>query len=387
MKKNILKSIILVFVLILISSCGNSEGNSKEKGSNEAESDSTANNSGIKVTRAQFEGSAMRLGSMDMKVFPVVVNATGTIDVPPENKAMISSYVAGYVKQTPLLIGDKVQKGQFLVSLENPDFVQMQQDYLDAMEQMKYLKSEYERQKTLIAEKITSEKNYLRAESEYKRNLAMYEGLRKKLEMLNISPKAVENGEIATIIRLYAPISGSITEMMINKGMYISAADVLMQIIDPEHLHVELNVFEKDVMQIKEGQDIQFTLPEVKTDTLQGEVHLVGTSVDEIKRTVKVHGHFKDEENKHLATGMFVNAQIVTSEKEAKALPNQSIVSLDDKNYVLQLIKKNDSVYFFNRREVMPSDTYNGFTIIQNDAEFKNGDQFLIKGAFSLIHE
>lgn len=205
--------------------------------------------------------------------------------------------------------------------------------------------------------------------------------------MLNISPKAVENGEIAPIIRLYAPISGSITEMVIDKGMYVSAADVLMQIIDPEHFHIELNVFEKDVMQIKEGQDIQFTLPEFRTDTLQGEVHLVGTSVDEVKRTVKVHGHFKDEEDKHFATGMFVNAQIITSERKAKALPTQSIVSLDDKNYVLQLIEQNDSLYFFDRREVTPGDAYNGFTIIQNSDTFKAGETFLVKGAFSMIQE
>lgn len=386
MKKNILKSIVLLFILILVSSCGNSEGNSKEEDSKGAKADST-NNGEIKVNLAQFKGSEMQLGIMNSMSFPVMVDATGTIDVPPENKAMISSFAAGYVKQTPLLIGDKVKKGQFLVSLENPDYVQMQQDYLVAMEQMNYLKSEYERQKALIAEKITSEKNYLRAESEYKRNLATYEGLRKKLEMLNINPKAVENGEITSIIRLYAPISGSITEMMINKGMYVSPADVLMQIIDPLHLHIELNVFEKDVMQVKEGQDIEITLPEAKTDTLQGEVHLVGTSIDEVKRTVKIHGHFKNEEDKHFATGMFVNAQIITSKKQAKALPTQSIVSLDDKNYVLQLTKKTDSLYYFDRREVMPGDAYNNHTIIQNSDEFKEGDQFLIKGAFSLIQQ
>ncbi len=324
---------------------------------------------------------------MQNTTFPVVVEATGAIDVPPENKAIITTYASGYIKQTPLLIGDKVKKGQFLVSLENPDYVQMQQDYLDAMEQMNYLKSEYERQKELIKEKITSEKNYLHAESEYKRNLAKYQGLRKKLEMLNIDPHAVENGNITTTIPLYAPISGSITEMMINKGMYVSAADELMQIIDPEHMHIELNVFEKDILKVKKGQDILLSITEAQTDTVQGEVHLVGTSIDEKKRTVKVHGHFKNEDEKHFATGMFVNAEIITSEKKVKSLPTQSIVSLDAKNYVLQLLKKNDSMYFFNQREIIPGEAYDGFTSILNEGEFKDGETFLIKGAFDLIQE
>ena len=381
MIKNAIIYISSIFLFLLLS-CGNTEEKQDEN------SKKPEDHAAIKVTQAQFEGNGMSLGGMDIKTFPVTVEATGTIDVPPENKALITTYAAGYVKQTALLIGDKVKKGQFLVSLENPEYVQMQQDYLDAMEQMKYLKSEYERQKELYREDITSEKNYLKAESEYKRNLATYQGLRKKLEMLNISPQAVENGKITSIIRIYAPISGSITEMMINKGMYVSTADELMQIIDPAHLHIELNVFEKDLMQVKEGQDIWLTIPEVKADTIDGEVHLVGTSIDEKKRTVKVHGHFKDEDREaHFATGMFVNAQIITSKKKAKALPTESIVSLDDKNYILQLKKQNDSLYFFDRREVLPGDTYNGFSIIKNSNEFKEGDRFLVKGAFSLIQE
>ena len=282
--------------MIVAVSCGNSEGNSKETGGNGAKSDSTANNGGTQVSLAQFEGSDMELGKMQENTFPVTVDATGMIDVPPENKAIISSFADGYVKETPLLIGDQVKKGQFLVSLENPDYVQMQQDYLDAMEQMKYLKSEYDRQKALIEENITSEKNYLKAESEYKRNLSKYQSMRKKLQMLNLNPKAVENGTISSVIRIYAPIAGSITEMNINKGMYVSAADELMRIIDTDHLHLELNVFEKDVMKLKKGQEIRFSIPEASTDTIEGEVHLVGTSISEEKRTVKVHGHFKDED-------------------------------------------------------------------------------------------
>ncbi len=388
MNKNILKSIFFLFVFTLVYSCGNSEGNSDKENGSSSKTDSTETNGGITVSHSQFEGSDMELGKIEENIFPVTVEATGLIDVPPENKAMVSSFTDGYVKQTPLLIGDEVKKGQFLVSLENPDYVQMQQDYLDAMEQMNYLKSEYERQKTLIEEKITSEKNYLKAESEYKRNLAKYQGLRKKLQMLNLDPQAVENGNISSVIRIYSPIPGSITEMNINNGMFVSAADELMQIIDRDHLHIELNVFEKDVMKLKEGQEIKFSIPEANADTIEGEVHLVGTSISEQQRTVKVHGHFKDEQKKNsFATGMFVEAQIITDKKKEKALPTESIVSLDNTNYVLVLETTTDSNYVFRRREVLPGDAFDGFTIIKNSSDFKEDDQFVTKGAFPLITE
>lgn len=373
---NILKSIFILFAVLFMFSCGDSEKENSE------ESATSSSDGGIQLSFAQFEGSDMELGKIEENSFPVSIETTGMIDVPPENKAMVSSFADGYVRETPLLIGDEVKKGQFLVSLENPDYVQMQQDYLDAMQQMNYLKSEYQRQKTLLEEKITSERNFLRAESEYKRNLAKYQALRKKLQMLNLNPDAVERGNISSTIRIYAPISGSITEMNINNGMYVSAADELMQIIDRDHLHIELNVFEKDVMKIKKGQDIRFSIPEANTDTIKGEVHLVGTSISEEKRTVKVHGHFKDEQKKNsLATGMFVEAEIITDKRKAKALPAESIVSLDNTNYVLVLDTKTDSNYIFKRRKVLPGDTFNGFTIIKNSADFNQDTQFLTKGS------
>ena len=379
---NILKSIFILVAVLFMFSCGDSEKENSE------ESATSSSDGGIQLSFAQFEGSDMELGKIEENSFPVSIETTGMIDVPPENKAMVSSFADGYVRETPLLIGDDVKKGQFLVSLENPDYVQMQQDYLDAMQQMNYLKSEYQRQKTLLEEKITSERNFLRAESEYKRNLAKYQALRKKLQMLNLNPDAVERGNISSTIRIYAPISGSITEMNINNGMYVSAADELMQIIDRDHLHIELNVFEKDVMKIKKGQDIRFSIPEANTDTIKGEVHLVGTSISEEKRTVKVHGHFKDEQKKNsLATGMFVEAEIIIDKRKAKALPAESIVSLDNTNYVLVLDTKTDSNYIFKRRKVLPGDTFNGFTIIKNSADFNQDTQFLTKGAFTLITE
>src|SRR5690606_23279761 len=105
----------------------------------------------------------------------------------PGNRAVINAFMGGYIKNTPLLVGDVVRKGQPLVTIENPEFIALQQDYLDAAEQLKYLKSDYDRQKTMLDEKITSEKKFLQAESDYRRNLARYNGLKRSLQMLNIN--------------------------------------------------------------------------------------------------------------------------------------------------------------------------------------------------------
>ena len=136
---------------------------------------------GITVTEEQFKTGGMALGSLEEKVFPVTIQTNGSIDVPPENRAVVSATMGGYIKQTPLLIGDSVKKGQMLVIIENPEFVTLQQDYMEVKQQLTYLQSEYDRQKTLQEENITSQKSFLKAESDFKTANARYNGLKKQL--------------------------------------------------------------------------------------------------------------------------------------------------------------------------------------------------------------
>ncbi|MEY4012639.1 MAG: hypothetical protein RIT22_1763, partial [Bacteroidota bacterium] len=69
------------------------------------------------------------------------------------DRAQVTTFIGGYVKSTQLLVGDKVRKGQALVMLESAEYLDIQKEYLEVAEQIQYLKSEYERQKTLFDEK------------------------------------------------------------------------------------------------------------------------------------------------------------------------------------------------------------------------------------------
>src|SRR3970282_1339849 len=208
----------------------------------------------ITVTKEQFQSSGMEIASPVEHDFDVTVKASGKIDVPPQNRAKVTTFIGGYVKSTRLLVGDKVTKGQPLLTLENTEFLDIQKDYLEVAEQIKYLKSEYERQKTLYDEKITSQKNYLKAESDYKRTRGMYQSLRAKLLLLNINPSNVEKGKLTSIVTIFAPITGDIVIMNANVGMPVAPSDVILEILDTNHLHLELAVFEKDILKVKVGQ-------------------------------------------------------------------------------------------------------------------------------------
>lgn len=379
--QRIIYNITLLSVTLSLLGCGDKEvANKQAEMQNETTTDAR-----VFVSKAQFKNSNMELGSIEEKSFPITVKTTGMIDVPPENRAVVNATMGGYIKTTPLLIGDKVRKGQALVTIENPDFVSLQQEYMEVHEQLTYLHSEFERQKTMKAENITSQKSFLQAESAYKTAKASHNGLRKQLQMLHISPASVEAGNIRSVVTIYAPIAGSITKVHVTRGTYVSPATAILEIIDNDHIHLELSVFEKDIMKLKKGQEIDFKIPESSTETYKADVHLIGTAI-EANRTIKVHGHIEDEAGTDFLTGMFVEAAIITESAFAKALPETALVEVDDLFYALQMDQETEEGYYFNQQRVDVESKYNGFASIKNMDEIKDS-KFLIRGAFNLIHE
>jgi cobalt-zinc-cadmium efflux system membrane fusion protein len=368
---------ILLFSLMLIA-CGKSEKQTQTL------TEGQDNDSLVFLNKDQFDSGKMQFGILEEQLFNETIKVNGMIDVPPQNRASVRTFMGGHIKRTPLLVGDKVKKGQFLVAIENTDFVEIQQQYLEVAEQLTYLKSEFERQQILFNEKITSQKGFLKSESTYKSSLAQYRGLRKKLEMMNISPTSLEGGNITSVINLYAPIHGSVTKVNVSNGTYISPADQILEIVNTEHIHLELSVFEKDILKIKKDQPIDFKIPEVSNDNFMAEVHLVGASVNETDRTIKVHGHINDDEQSNFVTGMFVEAEIIISSKKNLALPTDAVVEIEDNYYALVLNDQKEDTYTFIKVKLEVGKQSEEYIEVLNSNDFKDR-KVLTKGAFMIV--
>ena len=375
-----MKHIYIFLFLLTIVSCGKSEKNT------EAEVDLVTNDNLIIVSQAQFESEKMELGTLTDQSFDEIVKANGFIDVPPQNKANISTFIGGFVKRTPLLIGDKVKKGQLVVTLENTEFIEVQQQYLEVAERLNYLKSEFERQEILYNEKITSQKNYLKAESTYKSSLAHFNGLRKKIRMMNLNPSSIEQGKISSTINIYAPITGYVTKVNVSNGSYVSPSDEIIQIVNTDHIHLELSVFEKDILKIKKEQVINFKIPEASDEIFKADVHLAGTSIDEEDRTIKVHGHIDDDENTNFVTGMFVDAEIITESKNGLALPKNAIAEIDGNYYTLVLKNQKGNNYIFDKIKLDIGKQSENYIQILNTNDLKD-KKVLTVGSFMLFSE
>ncbi len=340
----------------------------------------------IALNQTQFKVNEMEIGKPEQMDFPQYVEVSGMIDVPPKNKASISPVMGGYVQSFNLLEGDYVKKGQVLFSLKNPDFVQMQEQFLETKNSLDYLKSDYERQKQLKEEQITSTKKYLKAKSDYQSAVSRYQSLRKQLQMLNINPDRLTSSTIRSTIYITSPLNGYVTDINMEKGIYLEPAQVAMKVVDTRHKHVEMKVYEKDIQKIKTGQDFVFYQPDFPQEVYEGEVHLIGKSIDPKQRTVNVHGHLENEKSAaNLLPGMFVTAQIATDLHKALVVPETAIVDDGEKQYVLVLKKKEADQYYFVPVEVKPGKSWKNKIEILNTEVIPVNAEILTRGGYYLI--
>ncbi|HEY9168191.1 MAG TPA: efflux RND transporter periplasmic adaptor subunit [Lutibacter sp.] len=372
---------LLVLALVSLISC-NTKNPPKTVGEKDAiENAETAT---ITITESQFIASNMELGKLTMQDFSTFIKTNGMFSVPPQNKATVSAYFAGYVKSITLLPGDVVKKGQVLFTLENPEYVQVQQNFLEAKGRLDYLKSDYERQKLLLDDNVTSHKNFLKAESEYKVTLVQYQSLKKKLSLMNINANTLTGENISSVISVLSPLSGFATSINASKGMFLNPSDEAMTITNIEDLHIELKIFEKDLPLIKIGQPIRIKVQDGNKQVYEGKVHLVNKAINEIERTINIHGDLVNKEDaKFFAPGMYIEADIITGTQKTLALPQEAVANIENDFFVMA--KQNTTS--FKRMPVKIGATYNGNVQILNAEDFDPNTEFLTKGAFNLITE
>jgi cobalt-zinc-cadmium efflux system membrane fusion protein len=314
---------------MLVLSCG---GNDKapEKITKE---DSTRHEEELEVelTPEQAITAGVTTGPVEYRTLSGTIKVNGNLDVPPQQMVSISAPMGGFLKYSEMLQGQHVTKGQLIATLQDPSYIQLQQDYLDAISQQEYLEAEYKRQEELAAENINARKTLQQAKANYLSMQAKAAGLKAKLKLVNINPAQLEKGEIQSTINLYAPISGYVTEVNVNLGKYVNPTDVMFEIVDTEHLHAELTVFEKDVPSLKSGQKVRFILGNETTERM-ATVYLIGREIS-AERTVRVHCHL-DKEDKNLLPGMYLTAFVETKNMRLPAVPEQAVVNYEGTDYI-----------------------------------------------------
>lgn len=366
---------LIALIIILNFSC--TPENSKEKEIAALETDL------ITLNKSQFENAKIEFGSLSQSNINTSLSANGFLDVPPQNLVTIATPFAGYLKQTSLLEGMKVKKGQLIAQLENPDFIQIQQDFLDVKSQLTYLKLELDRQQDLSNENINALKTLQKSKSEFESMKARFLGLKKKLEYMNVSISELEKGTLKSYIELFSPINGYVTQVNSNIGAYSSPSDVLFKIADTDHLHAELTIFENDISKIQINQKVRFNLANEDKERTAS-VYLIGREFSK-DRSVRVHCHL-DKEDTQMLPGMYINAIIDIDGAISDVLPQESVVTIDGNHYIFILKSKNKSGFVFQKMQIKTGNSALGkVEIIGFDTAKIKPLSIVTKGTYALL--
>lgn len=342
----------------------------------------------VQLTPAQYQTADIQIGPVEKRELSALIKANGTLEVPPQNRVSITAPFGGFLRSSNLLQGSHVKKGQVIAVMENPEYIQLQQDYLESKSQLHYLEAEYQRQEALARENINARKALQKAQSDYQSMKARTSGLQAKLQMLNISAASLEKGIIQSRIFLYSPISGYVTQANANIGTFVNTTDVLFRIVNTDHLHAELIVYEKDVPKIKPGQKVRFTLAN-ETKERMGTVFLTGKEIS-AERTLRVHCHLQQEDSQ-LIPGLYLKAFIETGGNKVNALPDQAIITFDGQKFIFiaeEDRQQKGGDHRFRMLAVSTGISAMGYTEVRLPKEFNtNTVQVVVKGAYSLLSQ
>ena len=387
-------AIITILSLLVFSSCGHkhTEGDGHNHGAEESthsEDDEhdhggeEQHEEGLHLSKAQAKTIGLEFGTLSSIKVNDFVKATGSLGLPPNAHSSVSAKTNGIIKGTKKFVeGDYIKKGAVIAYLENADLIITQQDYLEAKAQLTLKGLEVERQNTLVESNAGVTKNLQNAQAEVAVLDAKTQGLAKQLSFLGISTSNLSPSTIKQQIAIVAPMSGYISKINFHNGMYAQSSISLMDIISSEHLHLELDVFEKDIANIKKGQKISYTVPALGQSVYYGTVEVIGKEFNANSKTIRVHGHLEGTKPTFLKD-LFINAKIYLNNEESSALLEEAIIKDGANSFIYVANEKpNDKEIKFEKIAVVTGATDNGFTAVKLIDTIPDGMQIVTKGAY-----
>ena len=324
-KYNLTAKIFLsfAFLCLVFISCNNKNDATEEEHTDEETTNEVA------LSEAQFKTVGIETGSIEMKNLNTVIKANGYTAVPPQNSANISTLIGGVVKDIFVLEGTYVAKGKTLATIQNLDIVEMQEDYNSAIANIEYLQLEYDRQKTLTDENVNARKTVQDVKAKLAVENARAQAAKTKLQMLNVGTKIT-----SSVIPILSPISGYVSKINITKGAYAETGTSLFEVVDNSQMHLDLNVYEKDLGNISIGQEVDFVLTNQSNKSIKGKIFGINKSFSNESKTVAVHAKINPNDAKDLISGMYVSANININNATVEALPKDAIVKDGDKYFI-----------------------------------------------------
>ncbi|SFB50214.1 efflux RND transporter periplasmic adaptor subunit [Algoriphagus aquimarinus] len=329
MKNSIYISIITLFTVL--ASCKNSDKAAQDNLANIDAKQASIDQ--VELSQLQIQNAEILIGYLKQDTLSEIIKANGLIELPPNDRVSINALYESFIEKVYVMEGASVKKGDILVSLKHPNFIQLQQEYQQSESQYRFLQKELQRQQILSDSNFAATKTFQQIQADFESIKSQRNALAEKLSLIGINSKEVSEGKIHSIIYLTSPITGTVTKVTGFKGQSILPQQPLLEVINNEHAYLELNVFEKHINSIQSGQKVDFKVSSFENSpSFSASIFSVGNSLDLTSRTIKILAKF--QYNTLLIQGLYVEADIYAHPTVVSVLPEAAIIFDQNESYV-----------------------------------------------------
>ncbi|MHB8929234.1 MAG: efflux RND transporter periplasmic adaptor subunit [Melioribacteraceae bacterium] len=378
MRFNIKFFSVLLITALLFFGCG-------EKKNEETKEEKKEEKGEIVLSSIAIKETGIETITVKKKVISGIIKVTAKLIPNQDYEAQVGSLVQGRVHKVFVKEGDFVKEGQVLMHIDGLEIGEIKSSYLKAKANLDYYKATFERQKSLLEQNIGSQKSFQEAKAEYEKAQAEYNAEDKKIHAVGLSHEDVlENGtleHITGILPIKSPINGIVTERNVVIGQLVEANTTAFKIMNTSTLWADGQTYEKDLTKLNGKPKIEFTTSAYPNERFKGEIILVGQTIDEHSRTIKVRATLNNPGNR-LKPQMFGEMFIpISGSIKGIVVPGDAIIKENGKSYLFTVA--NDSI--FKKQLVEIGIELGGKVEIRSGLE--EGEKVVVKGVFFLKSE
>lgn len=312
-----------------------------------------------------------------------VLSAPAELQLNGDRVAMVGPRVAGRVARIAVSMGDRVDAGTVLASIDSPDVGGLLASYTGAQAAESVAQRTYQREKDLFARRISAEREVLAAEAELARATSERRTVESRLQALDLAlPRAGSSGPASALLPIRSPIQGTVIERNAVIGAPVGPDAVLFTLADLSTLWLVAKVPETTMRDIRRGDTVTVTVDALPDQPVSGRVSYIGATVSDTTRTVDVRIDVPNRTGQ-LKPGMFARAQLATRGARTEPsnrllIPQIAVQELNRKRVVF--VPRGDGG--FDVREVTVGAS------VGDDIEvlsgLKAGDRIVTTGSFTL---
>lgn len=340
--KRLLPASILVLSTWLAAGCGSRSAETQKGAAPEAAASAASDEivlpeGSLKLREIRVEAVANRHERWDE------LEAPGKVETDPNRVSHVLTPVPGRVQEVLVRLGDTVQAGQALVTVESPEVAAAAAAYRQAQAELRRAQSaltkagrDLGRIRDLFEHRAAAQRDVWAAENELSQSQAALdqaeaeeEEARRRLEVLGVKP-----GESARTLPVRAPLSGKVLEISVAPGEYRNDTSTsLMTIADLSRVWITSNVPENQIRLIQVGEAVEVELTAYPGEVIRGTVKRIADTVDPETRSVKVQAEL-DNADGRFRPGLFGRIRHFHGARSVPAVPVAAVLRDEAGSYV-----------------------------------------------------